>query len=166
MLPSRTSKSRVRARANIRIGIASLELVMSLPILVFLIAMLFTLYFATIKKSQLTMEVRSSAWLKRSAPDPGKAAPWSVLTSHESGTERVELTRRVTSYTNLYPNVPRRITWGNVVLTGAWDERQVDYGGSSPHLDVLVQMIFAQGGVKANPGQANALKGILSFPGM
>ncbi len=160
------SRSIDRRRASGRRGIATLELVMSLPVLVFLIAMLFTLYFATLKKSHLTMEMRHKAWLKRSNPDATKAAPWSTLTSHESGTERVSATRRVTSYTNWYPNVPRDIKWGNVVLTGAWDERQVDYSGGAPHLDVLVEMILAQGGVKGNTSQVKALKGIVSFPGM
>lgn len=163
-------KSAVRNRSKVytsqRRGIATLELVMSLPILIFLIAMLFTVYFATMKKSQLTMEVRNNAWRPRANPDAGKAAPFGLLKSHQSGTERAELTRRVTSYTNLYPNVPRKITWGNVVLTGAWDKKQVDFRGSSPHMNVLLQMILAQGGVNANPSQARALNGLLNFPGM
>ena len=161
-----TSRTRSKATTAHRQGIATLELVMSLPILIFLIAMLFTVYFATMKKSQLTMEVRNNAWRPRANPDAGKAAPFGLLDSHQSGTERTELTRRVTSYTNLYPNVPRNITWGNVVLTGAWDKKQVDFSGSSPHMSVLVQMILVQGGVKANASQAKALNGLLSFPGM
>ncbi len=165
-MKNRLAKRMKYGCARRRRGIATLELVMSLPILVFLIAMLFTLYFAMLKKSHLTMEMRHKAWLKRSNPDENKAAPWSTLSSHESGTEQVSATRRVTSYTNWYPKVPRKITWGNVVLTGAWDERQVDYTGGAPHLEVLVDMMLAQGGVKGSPSQVKALKGIVSFPGM
>ena len=160
------TRTRSKVSAAQRRGIATLELVMSLPILVFLIAMLFTVYFATIKKSQLTMEVRHNAWRPRANPDPGKSASFGLLQSHQSGTERAELTRRVTSYTNLYPNVPRNITWGNVVLTGSWDEKQVDFSGGLPHMRVLVQMILVQGGVKANASQVKALDGLISFPGM
>lgn len=154
-----------------RKGIATLEMVMSFPILAFLIAMMFTVYFATMKKSQLTMEVRHQAWQHRTALDAGKANPFGLLQSHVSGTEREELTRDVASYRNWYPGVPREITWGNVVLTGSWDYRQVEFDDGGfipiyPHFGVLFDMVTAQGGVNSSPGQVNGLSGLLSFPGL
>lgn len=159
--------TRMKRSTGRRRGIASLEFVMSFPILVLLIAMLYTVYIATALKSQLTMEVRHKAWLVRSAPVKNKSLPFGITKAHSSGESKVELTRKVKVYRNWYPNVPREIKWGNVVLTGSWDHRQVKFSDgfvSTPHFGVLSQMVAAQGGVNASAGDIGGLGNIFNIP--
>ncbi len=159
------------ARAKARAGIASFELVMSAPILMFLVAMLMTLYFATMKKSQLTMEVRHEAWRIRSnLSQVTGSSPFGLLNAHTSGEARKELSRTVETYRAWYPNVPRKIEWGNVVLAGSWDHRQVEFspGGWKPiypHVGILLNMV-SSGGVSSNSGAVNSVGGLTSIPGL
>lgn len=169
MFQGRNWRDRKAVRRN---GIASFELVMSAPILMFLIAMLFTTYSATVKKSHVTMEVRHVPWLVRT--DPAKAdqgqQPFGTVSVTRSGREYHDKTTYVSAYRNWYPTVPRRILWGNVVLTGSWDYREVEFeeGGFVPiypHLAVLSKMA-TQGGVQTNSGLINELQKIIKIPGL
>ncbi|MGE0755656.1 MAG: TadE/TadG family type IV pilus assembly protein [Pirellulaceae bacterium] len=161
-------RKRKRCLACRRDGVASLELVMSAPILMFLIAMLYTLYIATMMKSQLTMEVRHTAWLPRTQAANG-SLPFSVTQAHATGQSTKELSRRVRVYRNWYPSVPRDIRWGNVVLTGSWDHREVSFQNGFliyPHFGVLTQMVAAQGGVPAKSGDITNLGDLTKIPGL
>lgn len=148
-----------------RRGVASLEFVMGFPILAMLIAMLYTVYFATITKSQVTMEVRHKAWLARS--NPLDAQPFSLADADTAGETREELTRIVEPYRSWYPNVQREVTWGNVLLVGSWDHRAVPFDKKGwipvyPHLDVLQQMIA--GGVGASSSSTNQVRHLTTVP--
>ena len=57
----------------------------------------------------------------------------------------------------------REIVWGNVVLTGTWDHRQVSFEGAHPHLSVLLDMVKAQGGVQSDSGTVSSFENILNF---
>lgn len=158
-------KPRIRPSFHRR-GVASLEFVMSFPILMLLIAMLYCVYIAAMMKSQLTMEVRHTAWLARTSPQ-NSSAPFSVARAHSAGESKSELSRKVEVYRNWYPAVPRKITWGNVVLTGSWDHRQISFDDGVfiyPHFGVLMQMVTAQGGVEANAGSVGSLNSLISIP--
>ena len=161
-----------RSTKSIREGIASFELVMSFPILMFLIAMLYTVYVGTVKKSQLTMNVRHDAWMIRSTPLQAKSqAPFGFFSADSSGEARREMRRTVNTYRQWYPYVPRRIDWGNVVLAGSWDYRQIEFEEKGfspiyPHLGILLDMASAPGGVKVNGGQISQLSSLSGFPGL
>ncbi len=167
------TKPIMRQTRNARCGVASFELVMSAPILMFLIAMMFTVYVATIKKSHLTMSVRHTPWLVRSNPKQAdqRQEPFAVLNVSKSGSEVEVETTRVRTYQSWYPGVPRQVTWGNVVLTGSWDYRDVEFkeGGLLPiypHIDVLGKMAAAQGGIQVSGGSIGQLNKLTRFPGL
>ena len=168
ILPDRQTSIANRRLRRQRNGIATLELVMCLPILVFLVAMLFTLFFATTKKSQITMDSRMEAWRFRTEPNAGTAEPYGILDAAASGAEKTTLTDRVSSYENWYPGVPRDVVWGNTVLTGSWDHRQTNLDGSLPHLGSVVEIAVAipPGRPKINVGQIQQVNSLISFPGL
>lgn len=162
-----------RRRTKRRSGVASFELVMSAPILMFLIAMMFTIYVATVKKSHLTMAVRHTSWLVRSNPEKAdqRQEPFAVLNVNKSGSEIEERTTRVRTYQFWYPGVPRQVQWGNVVLTGSWDYRDVEFkeGGLFPvypHIDVLGKMAGARGGIEAAGASIGQVRKLTGFPGL
>lgn len=148
-------------------GVASLELVMSFPILVILVAMLFTLGMKTKKKSQLTMDVRRHAWTARTNPNDPR--PFSVVTAHSAGQSENIKQDSITMYADMMPFIPRDIKWGNVVMTGSWDHRQVEFADGNwipiyPHFGVLMRMVTAQGGVDSSTGSVDALSGLVDIP--
>ncbi|MCC6509039.1 MAG: hypothetical protein IT423_08025 [Pirellulaceae bacterium] len=159
----RTDKSnRCQRRA-----IASLELVMSFPVLVMLVAMLFTLGITTKTKSHVTMDVRHKAWAARTAPVNPR--PFSLTQAHRAGQVENERAETNTMYQNLFPFIPRDIQWGNVVMTGSWDYRQVEFADGNwipiyPHFGVLTQMATAQGGVDTPTGGIGPLSSLVGIP--
>ena len=158
--------TRLPRRRQNRRGVASFEMVMSFPILMFLCAMLYSVYMASMLKSQVTMQVRHEAWLPRTNLNAAAGRPFSIPQAHRSGESKIERTQNVAVYRNWYPNVPRRVTWGNVVLTGSWDHRQVEFRDSTistPHFDVLTRMVTAQGGVQTNQN-VGQLQGMFNIP--
>ena len=154
--------------ARKRRGVASLELVMSFPVLVVLVAMLFTIGIATKKRSQVTMDVRHQAWAARTAPS--NTMPFSILRAHSAGRAEKIGEDEVTMYRNLFPYIDRDIKWGNILLTGTWDKRQVVFGPRSipmmpyPHLGILLDMATAQGGVETSTGSVGQLNRLRDFP--
>lgn len=162
-----TRLRKVRAKRNSRRAIASLELVMSFPVLVMLVAMLFTLGITTKTKSHVTMDVRHRAWGARTSPINPR--PFSVTQAHRAGESKIERSETITMYQNLLPFIQRDIEWGNVVLTGSWDYRQVEFADGNwlpiyPHFGVLTQMATAQGGVDAPAGSIGPLNNLVNIP--
>jgi hypothetical protein len=119
------------------------------------------------------MEVRHNAWLKRSNPlnIRDQPVPFALLNAGSKGRDYDQLKRRVQVYQNFVPgtkNLPRDIEWGNVLLVGSWDHRQIKFPDGAliyPHFTVLQQMVSGGvGGLDSNSmSNAGGMGGILGL---
>ena len=155
-----------RCHASKRRGVATLELVMCFPILVIMVAMIFTLGTAVLTQSEVTMQVRKEAWASRT--NPQNQRPFNILEAHSSGKETSEKTKSFRKYTNLFPQIPRTAYATNVILTGSWDSRQIPYERRGflpiyPHFEVLSQMV-SQGSVNTGGGSVSSLTSLTNLP--
>jgi hypothetical protein len=150
-----------------RQGIATIEYVMVFPVLMILIAMLFTLQMSLKKQSEVITNVRNVAWQFRANPNSlNNNSPFGVLNMDKSGAYSKVLTSTNRMYRNWFPYVPRTSRWGNTVLNGSWNHRQVRFDTGSfiyPHLGVLKQM--AEGQV-VDGGDASQVGSLTGFPGL
>jgi hypothetical protein len=157
---------RRRCRSPKRTGVATIEMVMCFPVLIIMVAMIFTLGTATLSQSEVTMQVRNEAWALRT--NPKNQRPFGILQAHSSGQEAVDKTKTFRRYTNLFPQIPRTAQATNVVLTGSWDHRYIDFERSSflpiyPHFGVLTQMV-SQGGINTGGGSVSGLRSLTGIP--
>ena len=79
---------------------------MSFPFLVVLVAMMYTVYIASISKAQAGMEVRHKAWLARTSPQNPLA--FGLITAHRAGEntyDNKDHPRRVAVYSAWFPYV-------------------------------------------------------------
>ena len=160
------NKTPKRKRPANRSGIATIEFVMCFPVLVIMVAMIYTMGTAVLTQSQVTMNVRKEAWGLRT--NPQNQRPFGIAQAHTSGRETSEKTKLFRRYTNLFPQIPRRSYATNVLLTGSWDYRQVSFEkpGFSPiypHLGVLTQMV-SQGNVNTGGASVSSLSNLTNVP--
>jgi hypothetical protein len=149
-----------------RSGIATIEFVMCFPVLVIMVAMIYTMGTAILTQSQVTMHVRKEAWGLRTIPQNQR--PFGIAEAHTSGRGTSEKTKSFRRYTNLFPQIPRRSYATNVLLTGSWDYRQIPFEkpGFSPiypHLSVLTQMV-TQGNVNTGGANVSSLSNLTNVP--
>lgn len=153
-------------RSPKRRGVATIEMVMCFPVLVIMVAMIFTLGTATLSQSEVIMQVRKEAWALRT--NPQNQRPFGILQAHSSGQEAIDKTKTFRRYTNLFPQIPRTASATNVVLTGSWDHRYVNFERSSfspiyPHFGVLTQMV-SQGGINTGGASVSGLRNLTGIP--
>lgn len=153
-------------RNNRRRGVATLEMVMCFPILIILVAMIFTIGTATSTKTQVTMAVRHEAWQARLRPMNPQA--FNLLNAHAAGESVEEESKSFRKYTNLFPGISRTAASENVVLTGSWDHKQVTFAGPGfspiyPHFGVLTQMV-SMGRINTGGGNVGGLGQLTGMP--
>ena len=144
------SPHRRRTRTRRR-GIAPLELVMSLPILLMLFATVIGIGWASLEKSGVAIGARNQAWQRRWSSDRSQenqylseagSCPLSAISVPLSGEIGAAYRTKSCEF-----NLP---SWlgsdtvarsGNSVLMGSWDYNEVaEFDHGAPHFDVLAKM--------------------------
>jgi hypothetical protein len=145
-----------------RRGIATIEFVMSLPILVWLMMMIFLVARRHMDQAHMTQNVRHEAWLKRSDTEkPQRATNMFAFIGNEfSGKSEYEEGKLLKIYK--WMGGQRLSKSKAIVLGGTWDQKQMtQMNGTSPHLSVLPKM--AEGGAENVAGMSGLLRGIASL---
>jgi hypothetical protein len=133
-------------RASIRRGIAPLELVISLPIVMLVTATVFALTWALMHKTDVAVQARHQAWLKRSAAHAVDSGSPDRALSLQGPATGGQISTQVDSPPFSLPSWlggSATACSGNVLLSGSWDYRQVDFHGTLPHLGLLATMTTA-----------------------
>lgn len=145
-----------RARQN---GIAPLEMVMSLPFLVGMVAMTASLGWVALYRSMACAEVRHEVWRLRT--DPQQSAPelnkketkttsplgpqdFNPFASPLAGEVYGEIEHVLTLYTGFGTAKPQGRA---AVLANTWDDRSLDgdFDGGGPHVKILYRMALGIG---------------------
>lgn len=153
---------------NHRNGLAPLEMVLSLPILVGVSAMIFSLGWTTLYRSNAAAEARQKVWQLRA--DPTKAAPklkskryttTTALSASNLNPLSGALYGEVKHEIELYVGFGRATPKGrSCVVTNTWDHKALggDFNGNGPHYRVLGRMGLA--------AAAGAVAGLGNFGSM
>jgi len=121
-----------------RRAMAPLEFVLSLPFLLAVMALVFSLGWAALKKSSVAVDARRQAWNARSAP-PSSSPLIYYMYPYTLGQVYQECHGRVDLLPSSFGSVTARS--GNAVLAGSWDHTEVSgFAGSGPHFGVMRQM--------------------------
>lgn len=136
-------------------GIASVEFVLSLPILFVLMAMIYTMGRRSLDQAGVAMAVRDRAWQQRSAVEssPLASSPFH-FDQPLSGSATARKRRRL----RLFPWLGgRRLSEDRtVVIAGSWDDEQVpQLRGGRPHVAALDPL--TSGGGRALEAMARLL---------
>ena len=119
-----------------RRGIAPLELVLSLPLMLALLVALVWLGFSVIHQAEVDIEARHVAWGKRFEPWAGRSFDFSQVDSLAEGSA----TKRV-SITPMFEQVAGPEA-RHVVEQGSWDHRSLRFD-KFPNLDLVAEMAIA-----------------------
>lgn len=139
-----------------RRGVAPLEFVFALPLLLCLAALIASWFFVMLARSQAAVEARHSVWSRRgeTAMQERLSIGYDFRTSETRPLAAAQFFQPrsgeifgVTGSTvSIAPwlrgarsGVP--VKSGNAIVTGVWDFRQQPIEGSGPHLDVAGRMV-------------------------
>jgi len=154
-----------------RRGAAPIELVMSIPVIILLCAVMWTLAFSGIDRCWVLTEARNGPWKSRDNPAANKGRATALTWKHSSPLQLAGMLQvqqgQLTGESHRTVNSPamfgarRKTIAGSAFLAGTWDHRQAPFNGSKlPHFSVLRQMAAGE------PGQVEQLEEIgklLSF---
>jgi hypothetical protein len=149
----------LRNRNLTRAGIASLEMVMSLPFLLGLGAMIISIGIAGVHRTTTTTQARHDIWkMRTNQPENTRSAPLSIGASADAGAIQGEATSSFKVYDWLGGSKTARSK--AAVLGGVWNHREVteftDSPGS-PHFPTLLRVVGAPAGL------VNLVNGIVSL---
>ncbi|MDC0936627.1 pilus assembly protein [Pirellulales bacterium] len=136
-----TIQRKSRRRSVRRNGIAPIEFILSLPILMILFAMIYTIGMRAIEQSQVTKAVRDLAWRQRTEIEGSEtdSEPF-AFENGLSGSMEAEEEKELRVFRRLGgERISRDRT---VLIAGTWDYVQVPdlFDGSGPHVEAIEEL--------------------------
>lgn len=149
-------------RPRDRNGIATLEFVFSLPVLMFMMAGIFSLGFKGKSESAVATTARNEAWIKRPSP-PSSARPLAVVSDAAADTVEADTEEQFRIW--LVFSASNTAKSSAAVLTGTWDHTQVrGIARKGPHFSVLKNMTAnSVSGLGAFARQLRTFEDLLNF---
>lgn len=137
-----------RPNRRFRRGMAPLEFVLGIPFLLLLFTFIFSLGFAFLNKTTVSIEVRHAVWKTRDDPANWGDDALSVWTAIDPNSGAVEDERTKSARVANWLGGSLTVRSKAAVLTGTWDSRQVDvFEKEEPHLGVLEKMLGGSGAI-------------------
>lgn len=137
-----------RPDRRFRRGMAPLEFVLGLPFLLLLFTFIFSLGFAFLNKTTVSIEVRHAVWKSRDDQANWGNDALSVWTAIDPNGGAVEDERTKTAKIAKWLGGSLAVRSKASVLTGTWDSRQVGvFDKEEPHLGVIEKMLGGSGGI-------------------
>lgn len=154
-----------------RRGIATIELVMSFPVLVYLAVMIFSLGNAHFQRSSAAITIRKTAWAHREQPN---AAVNPVLQTNQRGSiyrnQKTNPVTRVVTLPRFFSGIaPEKTAESrNVLIMGTWTDDNPNVGfkaptnGIRPHLRSLGQLTHTGNAVRTLESFLGPMDALLS----
>jgi hypothetical protein len=138
-MTSPTSSLRNAGRRPPRRGVASLEFVMALPLLLILVTCIITGGYVAKNRLAVSLAVRRDAWKYRHGPPPPRSLDLPVVSTlgvlagvaTDSGLVLREMSRSL-RLPSVLSRATHTATFRHAVMGGAWDDQSIPFGPKAP----------------------------------